>query len=345
MPHFSADYLSSVTEMILESIGTPKNIALTVSNALINANLRGHDSHGVLRIPSYLDSVKNGSIVVTAEPKIIRETATTAVLNAHKGWGHYSAQQAMLLAMDKARNTGIGTVTVFHCNHTGRMGEYVELAANEDYIGIATLGYGGSNIGWCTPFGGLEKRLATNPIAVAVPVWDSHPFILDYATTIASRGKVKQYHAEGNALPTGWITTDKGEPSDDPTDFFSGGNLVHMGDYKGYALSVATCLLGGLSGAFEKNSASMGGVFLQAIDIAAFTELGNYKKNVRTFLDGMRSSPAINGEEILVPGDPEQRNLQARSQDGITIPEPVWNDILNAAQEYNISLPLQQRTV
>lgn len=339
MPRLSPEYLSDVATRILVSLGTPPDIAARVSEALVNADLAGHSSHGVMRIPSYVDDVAAKKINVAARPTLVRETPSTAVMDVGHGWGHFAADRAMSLALSKAKESGIGAVSLSRCSHVGRLGEYVEAATREGCVGMVTVGYGGRGLGWSAPYGGKEKVLMTNPIAIGVPVADGSPFVLDFATTTASRGKVRLAGSTGETLPEGWILDAQGRPSTRPEDFFNGGYLTHMGAHKGYALSLATCLLGGLSGAFQAEHARMGGVFLQAIRVSAFQPVENYARNVEKFLSGMRSSHPVEADKpVQVPGDVEARSRRERTRNGIDVPEHLWEAITRVIRDRNIEV-------
>lgn len=340
MPTFSADALVSMTGAILESVGTPISIARRVATVLINANLTGHDSHGIIRLPGYLEQVDQKQIEAGNEPRIVRETPATAVLDGRKGWGHYTLDRAMDLAIAKSRAVGIGAVAVFRCNHAGRMGEYVEAAARSGCIGMIFAGLGGRETGCASPLGGRGRYLGTNPIAFGVPSDSEAAFILDFATTAVAQGKIKVAQSKGEALPPGWILDSNGLASIRPEDFLNGGSLLHFGGHKGYALSLATCILGGLSGAFLAERSRMGGIFVQAIDVQAFMSLDIYRRNVLQFLGEIKTAPrASEGQEVLVPGEPENRNRQHRMRHGIELPETVWRQIQQVAKNRKISLP------
>src|SRR5262249_26805753 len=163
------------------------DIAARVSEILINADLAGHMSHGVARLPSYLEEVAQKKVAVAERPQVARETPATAVLDARRGWGHFAADRGMQIAVGKARATGMGAVAIGRCPHVGRLGEYVEMAAAAGCIGLVTLGFGGRDLGWSAPYGGRDKMLMTNPIAIGVPAANGTPFVLDFATTTASR--------------------------------------------------------------------------------------------------------------------------------------------------------------
>lgn len=340
MPRVSAEELTHAVSRLLVALRTPEDIAARVAAVLVGADLAGHPSHGVARVPSYLEEARAGKVGVAARPRTTRETAATALVDGGNGWGAYAAEHAMGVAIAKAKACGSGLVTIMRCPHIGRLGHYVEAAAREGCIGIAMLGFGGRGLGWSSPFGGRENMLMTNPIALAVPGAGGAPFLLDFATTTASHGKIKLAEAKGEELPDGWVLDAAGRPSNRPEDFHAGGSLTLMGGHKGYALSLATCLLGGLSGAFNPDHARMGGIFLQAISVEAFAPPPQYGRNVDAFLGGMRSSrPADPDRPVLVPGDLEARARERQARDGIDLPGPVWDEIAASFGSLDVALP------
>ena len=336
-----ADKLRTFTLHLCEAAGTPRDIASKVSEILVNADLKGHTSHGVLHIPWYLESIAQKGLIPDATPEILRETPSTALVDARQGWGHYAAQWSMNLAIEKARVTGMGGVSLTRANHIGRLGEYAEQAAAEGFIGIATGGWGGPGTGGATPYGGADPALSTNPIALGVPSGDGRHFISDFATTMFANAKIRVFQMRGMKLPPGCIVDKHGQPSVNPDDYFDGGRLLVFGGYKGYAFSLLTCLLGGLTGAFNPETRQIGGVFFQAISISAFQPLETYQQNVGDFLDGIRSIPPAPGfSEVLVPGDPERRAFAEGSANGIDLPEAVLSQLKAWGKKLNLEMEL-----
>ena len=159
-----ADKLQTFIVRLCEAAGTPRNIAESVSRILVNADLKGHTSHGVFHISNYLQSIQHKEIIPDKVPEILHQTPSTAFVDARNGWGHYSAQWSMDLAMQKARSSGIGAVSFVNLNHIGRLGEYVEQAASEGFIGIVTAGWGAPGAGAMTPHGVVANGLSRNSL-------------------------------------------------------------------------------------------------------------------------------------------------------------------------------------
>jgi LDH2 family malate/lactate/ureidoglycolate dehydrogenase len=335
-----ANYLHALTRRLFMAVGAPRHIADDVAEILVNANLAGHDSHGVLRIPTYLKQIEAGAIQPAAEPQVVQEGPNRLLVDGQGGFGHYTARTAMNLAIDKARRETVCCVSFARVGHIGRLGEYAEAAARAGCIGLITVG-GGSrqNIGRTVPHGGVVGVLGTNPIAIGVPTGDETPFILDYATSMVAEGKLQVARSKNLDVPEGTILDQQGNPSVKPADFYDGGFLLPFGRHKGYALSLFTCLLGGLSGNFDPAHAAMGGGFMQVLHVEAFTPLAAYQQNVRAFLDGMKSTPPAPGfAEVLVPGDVERRSRSQRLADGIEIPDTIYSQLRTWAEQLNVPL-------
>jgi LDH2 family malate/lactate/ureidoglycolate dehydrogenase len=306
---------------------------------LVGSNLAGHDSHGILRIPMYLTQVRKGSLFPTLEPELLTERAATALLDCRRGWGHYSAAVAMELAVRKAAEAGSATVVLRNCNHIGRLGEFVEHAAQAGMIGIVIMGSGGYGHGCTAPLGGVERALGTNPYAFGVPTGIT-PFVLDFATTVVAEGKIQVLRAKGLPLPPGWVVDSEGRPSTDAERFYDGGSLLFAGGHKGYGLSVFATLLAATNGAFRPETWGLGGVVVQAIDPTAFLPMEEYQAHVRAFLEGMKSVRRAEGvSELLYPGEPEHRTRAERLARGVEVPQSMWDEIRQSADELGIALP------
>ena len=188
---FQANHFHAIARRLFMAAGTTHPIADFVAEILVNANLAGHDSHGVQFLPMYLDRIENGGISPAVEPVITKETATTLLVDGKGGFGHYTTRQALYWAIDKAKESNVCCVNFAGLTHIGRLGEYAELAVAADCMVILTSGGGSKNSGNVTPFGGAQPALSTNPIAVGVPTGDDAPFILDFATSIVAGAKVR----------------------------------------------------------------------------------------------------------------------------------------------------------
>ncbi len=337
--NLQASHLHSIVRRLFTAAGTPLHIAQDVAEILVKANLTGHDSHGVLRIPGYLQGIESGGLNPTGEPTVIKETDTTLIVDAGNCLGHFAARQAMKWTIAKAKRANFCGLTLASTGHIGRLGEYAEAAAYEGCIGIITFGSGCGGGGAVVPFGGSKGGLGTNPIAVGVPTGDDSPFIIDYATSMIAQGKIQVAQSKGIDLPEGSILDKHGNPSVKTVDYFDGGPMLPFGGHKGYALSLLVCMLGGLSGNFDVEKGLMQGFFMQAINIEAYTPLEEYQRGVRALLDGMKRTPPAPGfDEVLVPGDFECRARTHRLVHGIDLPDTIYGQICQCAEKLSVSM-------
>lgn len=337
---YHAPHLHALTRSLFVAAGATRPIADAVAAILVNSNLAGHDSHGVLRVPAYLQAIANGHLKPAAEPRVVAERTNTVVIDGQDGFGHYTAQQAMKLAIQKAEQSGVCCITFTQVGHIGRLGEYAEMAAAAGCLGLVMVGSGSTrDIRRVTPYGGGAGVLGTNPIAVGAPTGDDTPFVLDFATSVMAEGKVQVARSKGLPMPEGVILDKEGNPTTDPHDFYDGGYLLPFAKHKGYALSLVTCLFSALAGTFDPVHCGLGGGFMQAVNIEAFMPLATYQANVRSFLDGIKSTrPAPGFDEILVPGDFEYRSRIQRLAAGIEIPEMIHKQLHEWGHQLNVAL-------
>ena len=336
---FHAPHIHAIARDLFVAAGTSHHIADDVAEILVNAHLTGHDSHGVLRIPAYLNAIASGGIKPTAEPEIVAETDNTLKVDGNQCFGHYVSRWTIRKSIQKSKQSGICCVSIFNTGHIGRLGEYAEAAAAAGCIGLITVGKGGKDAGPMVPFGGSQGTFSTNPIAIGVPTGDAAPFIVDYATSVIAEGKIQVARSKNTDLPDGCILDKNGVPSVDPADFYDGGTLLTFGKHKGYALAMFTCLLGGLAGTANVGTGDMGGIYMQTIDVNAFTPINQYQKGVRAFLDVIKTTvPAQGFDEVLSPGDFEARNRVERLKNGIEIPDTIYKQLLTCAEKQHVSI-------
>ena len=188
MPNFSQEQLQTITTDIFEAGGVPSDEAVIIAELLVASNLAGHDSHGVIRIPQYIGLIASGLIQPGAPMETERETLSHALINGNWGFGHVIAQKAMSLAIEKAKLNTISAISVYNCNHIGRVGSYPMMAADANMVGITMVNAGGTAL-YVAPFGGRDGRLATNPIAIATPTRKGHPMLLDITSSVCCAGQ------------------------------------------------------------------------------------------------------------------------------------------------------------
>src|SRR5437773_2331813 len=233
MPIVQADRLTRIGAALLKAAGASDEEANAVAAGCVNANLAGHDSHGVIAVPTYIDRMKAGHIVPGAKWSIVQESPTTTVIDGHWGLGFHVNAKAMALTIEKAKTANLAACTVFRQSHVGRLAAYPLMAMREGMIGIATADSGRSPK-HVAPFGGKEARLGTNPISIAVPSDLDAPFYLDMATSAVAAGKVQLAAARGEQIPEGWLVDSDGKATTDPTRLRKGAALLPLGGTEGY---------------------------------------------------------------------------------------------------------------
>jgi uncharacterized oxidoreductase len=330
---------------IFEAAGVPDDQARIAVEHLVEANLMGHDSHGIMRLPLYTHSLLKGDIVPVGNHKILRETPTSAVIDANRSFGIVLTYTAMQMAVDKAKEHTLGAVAVHQSSHIGRLGAFPPLAAQQDCIGILILNGGGR---FTAPFGGTGRRLPPNPIAISVPGPNGPAMMLDITTSILAGGKIDVYHARGQSVPEGILVDSQGRPVTDPNLFRTGeAAMLPLGGpmgYKGYGLGMMIdAIAGGLSWAgcsADKPTRGGSGYLALAIKVESFIDVDEYKREVQCLIDWVKSSPTMPGvEKIYLPGEIEEEIKQKREAEGIPLEESTWASIVEAAQAVNVPAP------
>jgi hydroxycarboxylate dehydrogenase B len=332
MPIVKPEDLEELTGRIFAARGVPREDADWIATLLVRANLRGHDSHGVIRIAQYVASMEKGMTNATPKIRVRNETPTTAVLDGDQGFGQVVARRGMELAIDKARAQGLAAVALANTNHVGRLADYVELAAREGMIGLmwvnAPLAPG------VAPWGGAARRLATNPHAVGVPGRGGAAMLLDFATSVVAEGKMRVKFNRREQAPPGWMLDGQGHPSTDPQKYYATprGSLLPMGEHKGYGLALAVEILAGiLSGtgaASDKVGPVRNGTLMVVIDVRRFLPLAAFHQQVEALFGWVKSAPLVeNSKGILIPGEPETQTEADRRANGIYIEDETWAQI------------------
>lgn len=347
MPRIQADPLIQFAQALLQSLGGPAEEASLVAHLLVDANLSGHDSHGVIQIPGYLDAHAEGLIAPGTAFTRERETAATALVDGHWGFGQRLAHEAMTLGIDKAHRCGISAVGAYRCYHVGHLGAYARLAAEAGMVGIIAVndGGGGQRV---APYGGIAGRLSTNPLAVGLPTGTSTPFILDMSTSIVAEGQVRLRQTGREPIPLGWMIDALGQATTNHEDFFRhSGSLLPLGGsvgYKGYGLGLAVDVLAGILGRAGHSRQQLppynNGLFIIVADIGRFLPLEQFAVDVRDFLAHITSCPRAPGvDEIVYPGERAARLRHSRQHYGIAIDAETWQRLATIAQERGVQVP------
>jgi hydroxycarboxylate dehydrogenase B len=346
LPRLNPDALLAFSERLLSTGGMPPDDAPLVARLLVRADLRGYPGHGVTRVPPYLAWIRDGTINVRARPKVERDGKITAVIDGQHYIGQAAAHMAMNLAIKKAREHGAGIVCLRHAGHTGRLADYMEMAADAGLISMGAVSVGSATT---TLYGGMKPITGTNPMAFGIPARNGRPIILDFATASMSMGEIQKRAARKEAIPDGVILDGQGKPTNDFNAFRGPprGVFLPFGGHKGSGIALVTELLGGiLSGNgpgrdwWDKGGHGINGVFLQAFAVEEFQPREDFFDAVDEFVSFIKSSTCAPGfKEIFLPGEMARRREAEQLQRGVEIDEPTWMSLLKLADELAIEPP------
>jgi hydroxycarboxylate dehydrogenase B len=345
----SPDAWREICHRFFKAWGAAEDTAACVANSLVESNLVGVDSHGVVRIGNYYKFVKPGWWIPGARPTVSREGPCTAVVDGNWGFGQPAMHMGIDLGVSKAREHGIAGIGVIKAGHIGRLGEYTEKAARAGMValmGTSNAQHGGHVV----PFGGAERVFSTNPIAAAVPAGKHAPFTMDFATTVVAAGKLELTGEPDKPIPEGWAVDKDGRPAATVREYLDGGAMLPLAGHKGYALMLLVELLGGaLTGAgvtqrprvTPTDGVGFGGnsTFVIVVNPARFTDPAQFGPNVDSLFERLgRVAPAPGFQKVVVPGEPEGAQRRTRSREGFSVTEVIWEQIAQIARESNVTL-------
>jgi uncharacterized oxidoreductase len=321
-------HLTDLVARIFTAVGAPPDIAQIVAASLVASDLVGHESHGVVRVRQYLDAIRRGDLDPAARPQIAHSDKGVVTVDARRSFGQVAARYTVELGIARAHEHGLAAAGLINCGHVGRLGEWVQLAAEQDAIALAFCNGGGVS-GIVAPYGGAARLLGTNPIAAAIPVGDRAPIVLDFATSAVAEGKVRVARNRGKSIPEGWILDAQGLPSTDPNALYANGMLLPAATHKGYALSLLVEFLGGIltgNGCPALGNVRPGnGVLFLVLDVTAFRPLADYMADgarMAATVKAVQTAPGFS--EVLLPGEPEQRMQSERRSGGILVDDATW---------------------
>jgi LDH2 family malate/lactate/ureidoglycolate dehydrogenase len=343
-PRISAAPLAAFIARAFAAAGLPADDAQILAGLMVEADLRGSDTHGVIRLPLYVRRIRAGGINTKPDIRVVSDRPSAALIDGDNGMGHLVMRRAAHLAIDKAKKTGIGWVGARMSNHAGPAALYVTMPLRHDMIGLY-FAVGSSN--HLPPWGGSESLLGTNPMAVAVPAGDEPPIVLDMAPTVAAYGKVRLKAQRGEQMPVGWMIDRDGKPLTDPKRADEG-HLLPIGDYKGSGLSLIIGILGGLL-----NRAAMGrevidfvketgkptntGQAVAAIAIETFMPVAEFKRAVDQVVRDIRDSRRLPGvERIWLPGEQSHAKLLDRRAHGVPMPKALRESLDAVARDLGV---------
>jgi LDH2 family malate/lactate/ureidoglycolate dehydrogenase len=343
-----ADRLRPFVASLFAAVGVPDVDAETVAEVLVEADLRGVESHGTTRVAGYVSMIKGGLLNPKPTVEVFRDTPSTAMLEGDRAFGIVVAARAMRLAIDKAARAGVACVTARNVTHTGMVGFYPMLAARAGMIGVA-MNNGPAIL---PPFGGRTPTVATNPFSVAVPAGAERPIVLDMATSIVAGGKLRLAAKKGLPIPEGWALDRNGVPTTDPGEAISHGFIQWAGGYKGFGLATVVEVLSGVlsGGLFGRDVPAMRdfgrdplitSAFFMAINVETFMPLAEFGARVDRLIGHVKSSaPAPGVEEVFVAGELEFRRQAERARDGIPLSDVVCRELERLAAEHGVRCEL-----
>tara|TARA_Y100001934_G_C12361109_1_gene780812 strand:+ start:1539 stop:2663 length:1125 start_codon:yes stop_codon:yes gene_type:complete len=348
--------MERLLQAVYEHAGCSPSEATQISRNLIGANLRGHDSHGVIRTARYIQNLRDGIVFANRDAVVEKENDVLAIIDGRFGFGQTVGPQTVDIGVAKAKQKGVAVTALKHAGHLGRIGEWAEQAAASNVASIHMVNARGSLL--VAPFGGIDRRAGTSPFCAGFPETDGEPVILDFATSLVAEGKALVALRGGTPLPDGAIITPEGEPTSDPSPLYgelddnqvpspySGpGALCSFGLHKGSGLNFFMEMMGGAltgsgtAGALgdDKRRAVCNGMLSVYLAVEFFHEDDWLAREVRAYIEFVKSSrPTETGGEVLIPGEKERRIMAERTVSGLPISGQAWSDILAAARSVGL---------
>ncbi len=348
---FPAAGLTAALSQILEAAGAGPGEAAEVAGNLVGANLRGHDSHGIVRLPRYLLAVERDHVRFGQTVSLLLDSPAFALLDGHHGFGQVLGRQAVELGIAKAKAAGVAVIGLRRAGHLGRIGHFAEQACAAGMVSVHFVNVAQSML--VAPFGGAGRRMSTAPVTIGVPEPAGGDFILDFATSRYAEGKVLVAMKSGQDAPEGSLIGADGQPTSDPSALYGPlrpgdvpnprdgpGALLAMGDHKGSGLALACELLAGAltgSGTTGPGARTHNGMLSIYIDPAVMDQGEGFAAQVRDYVNFVRACPPSDpAQPVMIPGDPERRRLAERQAAGLPLPADIWEDILTAGERVGL---------
>ncbi len=339
-----APRLQAAIEAIVAAGGSGPGEADLVAGNLVEANLTGHDSHGVGMIPRYVESLLEGGLAVNQHPARVLDTGALLRLDGRRGYGQVVGREALVLGIERAQQHGVCVVTLANAHHLGRIGHFAEMAVAEGLVSIHFVNV--TSFPRVAPYAGSDARFGTNPCCIGVPLAGGPPFILDFATSAVAQGKLRVAHNKGDRLAPGLLIDDQGEPTTDPRYGVVPplGAMLTFGLHKGYGLAVACELLGGAltgGGTWHRPATGERRVWNSMLTILLDPQrLGTadaFADEARAFVDWLRQSPPARGfDKVRIAGEPEREARARREREGIAVDAATWREILAAGEKLKL---------
>ena len=341
-----AETLSAFAADIFQGKRIPSMVASVVAQSLVLANLKGHDSHGIIRVIDYIQWLENGWLDPTGELEVLQDSVGLLRVDGHYQFGQVIARQATTLALDKTDQDGFCLLTIRRSGHFGRIGEFMEMAAERDIVSLfLTNTHGGGVL--AAPHGGCQPRLSANPIGGGARLRNGQHLVMDFATCIIAEGKLKVARAKGQKVKPGCIINGKGEPTVDPEEYYGDppGAILPIAEHKGYALALFADIFAGAiaGGSCSKSDASRiaNGGFAIFVKPAAFCGRAFFDEQVGELASWIKTcKPAQGFDEVLLPGEPEAQAFAQRSVHGIPVDQTTWTKLRGIAESLSVRIPI-----
>ncbi len=349
--------MQKLVTTIFATAGCDDHEADSIGTRLTGANQRGHDSHGVIRTPRYVEWLADGKVFANRKIEMISDSDNIAIIDGNYGFGQTVGEQTVDVGIEKAKASGVGITALRNAGHLGRIGDWAERAAEHNIVSIHMVNVRGSLL--VAPFGGIDRRGSTSPFCAGIPLPGETPIILDFATSLVAEGKALVALRGGKPLPEGALVSDTGELTNDPSPLYGEleegrypdpnrgpGALTGFGMHKGSGLNflmemMAGCLAGsGTSGSMneENRRKFCNGMFSMYFSVERFHSDDWFAREVRGYVDFVKSSrPTEAGGAVLVPGEKEQLTMAERNKNGLPLSLETWNDILGATTKVGMT--------
>jgi len=349
MSRLSPQLLRTFGTEVLASVGVPNEDAALVADSLVQADLWGHQSHGLLRLPWYAARLRSGAMRAVTDPAVLSDTGPLLLLDGRDGIGQVLTERARLLAVERARVHGVGVVGVRNSNHFGTAMYFTRRAAHDGFVAVLTTNASPA----MAPWGGREKRLGTNPWSIAAPAPDGRVVAVDIANTAVARGKIYLAKNRGEPIPETWALSADGAPTTDPAEGVLG-VVLPMAGHKGYAITFLMDVLSGaltgsavgtgVHGPYEADRPSGAGHLFLALDPDAFGDRAGYEARVRQLIDEVKTVPLAQGfDEVFYPGEVEDRAEAANlAAGGVVLPEQSLSDLRALGAETGVAFPAEE---
>src|SRR5215475_6207072 len=345
MPVINHQELHGIASRVFEAAGSDEVEARAIAHHLIEANLRGHDSHGVGLIPNYLQHLAGGTVVANGKGRVVSENGSLIVYDGERAWGQIAAREATTVGIAKARETGVAVVALRNPHHIGRVGKYGEMCAEAGMVSFHFVNVTDARPA-VAPWRGTDARFSTNPLCIAMPGPEpERPIILDMATSVVAMGKVRVARNKGEQMKPGILLDADGKPTTDPGAMYGErrGAVLTFGEHKGYALAfVCEMLAGALCGSGTMKPERQGrntatnGMLMIVIDPSRLIDRAWLRDEITAMTAYITASPPQKaGEPVLIPGDPERLTRATRIKNGIPVDDETWRELVVAARSVN----------